>query len=70
MTYKMMAIESLDWDTLTRRLSPVVVRQAVAGKKYIDLINGPQDHGCCSGYNCNRRLSLFHALVAPGKNLR
>lgn len=25
---------------------------------------GPQDHGWCSGYTCQRRLSLFHSIVA------
>ena len=28
---------------------------------------GPQDHGWCSGYTCQKRLSLFHSLVATGK---
>lgn len=59
----MMVIESLDADTETRRLSPVGILQ----NGYIDLINGPQDHGWCSGYTCQKRVSLFHALVTPGK---
>lgn len=25
---------------------------------------GPQDHGWCAGYTCQRRLSLFHSIVA------
>ena len=60
--YEMLVIESMDADTETRRLSPV----AVLGNGYVDLINGPQDHGWCSGYTCRKRVSLFHALVATG----
>ncbi|XP_066121905.1 fibrocystin-L [Saccopteryx bilineata] len=60
MEYAMMVIESLDSDTETRRLSPV----AIVSSGYIDLINGPQDHGWCAGYTCQRRLSLFHSVVA------
>ncbi|XP_069076732.1 fibrocystin-L-like isoform X2 [Pleurodeles waltl] len=62
--YEMLVIESLDSDTETRRLSPV----AVLGDGYIDLINGPQDHGWCSGYTCQKRVSLFHSIVANGKH--
>lgn len=36
MEYAMMAIESLDSDTETRRLSPV----AIVSNGYVDLING------------------------------
>ncbi|KAM4704928.1 fibrocystin-L [Rhinophrynus dorsalis] len=64
LNYEMMVIESLDSDTETRRLSPV----AVLGDGYIDLINGPQDHGWCSGYTCQRRVSLFHSIVATNKS--
>lgn len=56
----MLVIESLDADTETRRLSPV----AVLGDKFVDLINGPQDHGWCSGYTCQKRVSLFHSIIA------
>ncbi|XP_061597205.1 fibrocystin-L-like isoform X1 [Cololabis saira] len=63
LNYRMVAIESLDSDTETRRLSPV----AVLGGGYVDLINGPQDHGWCAGYTCQKRLSLFHAIVATGR---
>ncbi|XP_069478234.1 fibrocystin-L [Ambystoma mexicanum] len=58
--YEMLVIESLDSDTETRRLSPV----AVLGAGYVDLLNGPQDHGWCSGYTCQKRVSLFHSIVA------
>ncbi|XP_075406661.1 fibrocystin-L [Tenrec ecaudatus] len=62
--YAMMVIESLDPDSETRRLSPV----ALVGSGYVDLINGPQDHGWCAGYTCQRRLSLFHSIVALNKS--
>uniref|UniRef100_G3NDK3 PKHD1 like 1 n=1 Tax=Gasterosteus aculeatus aculeatus TaxID=481459 RepID=G3NDK3_GASAC len=62
LNYRMLAIESLDSDTETRRLSPV----AVLGRGFLDLINGPQDHGWCSGYTCQQRVSLFHSIVATG----
>ena len=61
--YAMLHIESKDADTETRRVSPV----AISGDGYIDLINGPQDHGWCSGYTCQKRLSLFPAVVALNK---
>nr|XP_019964621.1 PREDICTED: fibrocystin-L-like [Paralichthys olivaceus] len=62
LNYKMLVIESLDADTETRRLSPV----AVLGGGYLDLLNGPQDQGWCSGYTCQKRVSLFHSIVATG----
>ncbi|KAG9478621.1 hypothetical protein GDO78_012332 [Eleutherodactylus coqui] len=65
LNYEMLAIESLDPDTETRRLSPV----AVLEDGYVDLINGPQDHGWCSGYTCQKRVSLFHAIVATNKSI-
>ncbi|KAM9737277.1 LOW QUALITY PROTEIN: PKHD1 like 1, tandem duplicate 1 [Menidia menidia] len=60
--YRMVVVESLDSDTETRRLSPV----AVLGGGFVDLINGPQDHGWCAGYTCQKRVSLFHAIMAAG----
>ncbi|CAH1789358.1 unnamed protein product [Owenia fusiformis] len=62
--YEMMIIESLDGDTETRRLSPV----ALLGDGYMDLINGPADHGWCFGYTCQKRISTFYSLVATGKH--
>lgn len=62
LNYKTLVIESMDADTETRRLSPV----AILGDGYLDLINGPQDHGWCSGYTCRKRLSTFQAIVATG----
>ena len=64
LNYEMLIIESMDDDTETRRLSPL----ALLGDGYVDLINGPQDHGWCSGYTCRLRLSTFMALVATGKS--
>ncbi|KAI7798957.1 putative fibrocystin-L, partial [Triplophysa rosa] len=64
LNYQMLVIESLDADTETRRLSPV----AILGDTYVDLLNGPQDHGWCTGYACRRRVSLFHAIVATNKS--
>lgn len=63
MNYKMLIIESLDPDTEIRRLSPI----AIASEGYIDLINGPQDHGWCHGYTCQERISTFNALVSTGE---
>ena len=61
--YRMLIIESMDQDTETRRLSPVAV---LSDNGYIDLINGPQDHGWCNGYTCQKRISTFMALVESG----
>ena len=60
--YEMLVVESLDSDTETRRLSPI----ALFSDGYVDLINGPQDHGWCHGYTCQKRLSTFPLLVATG----
>jgi hypothetical protein len=58
--YAMLVIESMDVDTESRRLSPVAV---VSDNGYLDLINGPQDHGWCFGYTCQKRISTFLSLV-------
>ncbi|KAK3716577.1 hypothetical protein RRG08_039372 [Elysia crispata] len=62
--WRMLTIESMDSDTETRRISPVAV---YSPEGYVDLINGPQDHGWCSGYTCRKRLSTFQGIVALGK---
>ncbi|MED6281140.1 Fibrocystin-L, partial [Characodon lateralis] len=62
LNYRMVVIESLDSDTESRRLSPV----AVLGEGFVDLINGPQDHGWCAGYTCQQRVSLFHSIMTTG----
>ncbi|CAF3424464.1 unnamed protein product [Rotaria sp. Silwood1] len=58
--YRMLVIENMDSDTETRRLSPVAI---MSDNGYIDLINGPQDHGWCNGYTCQKRISTFMSLV-------
>ncbi len=63
--YRMLIIESMDSDTETRRLSPVAI---MSDNGYIDLMNGPQDHGWCNGYTCQKRISTFMALVEGGHN--
>ena len=63
--YEMLMLESLDDDTETRRVSPI----ALLGDGYLDLINGPQDHGWCFGYTCQKRISTFPMIVASGMDL-
>ena len=58
--YFFLVVESLDHDTETRRLSPV----AISSNGYVDLINGPMDHGWCFGYTCQERISTFYTVVA------
>ena len=57
--YRMLIIESMDPDTETRRLSPV----AVMSNGFLDLLNGPQDHGWCNGYTCQKRISTFMSII-------
>ena len=64
LTHKLMVIESMDIDTEIRRLSPIAI---LSENGYVDLVNGPQDHGWCFGYTCQERLSTFHFLVATGQ---
>ena len=56
----MLILESLDADTEVRRLSPI----GVGANGFIDLLNGPQDHGWCGGYTCQERISTFYGIVA------
>ncbi|CAF0745209.1 unnamed protein product [Adineta steineri] len=63
--YRMLIIESMDADTETRRLSPVAVLSDLG---FINLINGPQDHGWCNGYTCQKRLSTFMTLVESNRH--
>ena len=60
----MFIFESLDGDTEVRRLSPF----ALAANGFIDILNGPQDHGWCGGYTCQERISTFYGIIAPGLN--
>ncbi|XP_078617899.1 fibrocystin-L-like [Branchiostoma floridae x Branchiostoma japonicum] len=60
--YEMLIIESMDADTELRRLSPVALHTG----QYVDLVNGPQDHGWCAGYTCQKRISTFWTVVGVG----
>ncbi|CAH1775752.1 unnamed protein product [Owenia fusiformis] len=62
--HQMMIVESMDPDTETRRVSPL----AMLADGYVDLVNGPQDHGWCFGYTCQERISTFNTIVAMQKN--
>jgi len=64
--HRIMIIESMDRDTKIRRLSPMAVLANPGSDGYIDLVNGPQDHSCCSGYTCAERLSTLFSMVATG----
>ena len=65
--HRLMIIESMDRDTKIRRLSPVAMLANPGANGYIDLVNGPQDFSCCSGYTCAERLSTFFTMVATGQ---
>jgi len=62
-----MIIESMDRDTKIRRLGPIAVLANPGTNGYIDLVNGPQDFSCCSGYICAERLSTFITMLATGQ---
>jgi len=62
--HRLLIIESMDRDTKIRRLSPIAMLADAGEAGYIDLVNGPQDHSCCSGYTCAERLSTFFTMVA------
>ena len=64
--HRMVIIESMDRDTKIRRLSPIAMLANPGSEGYIDLVNGPQDFSCCSGYTCAERLSTFYTMVATG----
>ena len=64
--HRIMIIESMDRDTKIRRLSPIAMLANPGDAGYIDLVNGPQDFSCCSGYTCAERLSTFFTMVATG----
>jgi hypothetical protein len=64
--YTQLVIENMDRDTETRRLSPVALISP--NEKYVNLLNGPQDHGWCNGYTCQKRISTFWAMAALGKS--
>jgi hypothetical protein len=67
--YAELVIESMDSDGETRRLSPVALVSCIGGSKgeFVDLLNGPMDHGWCSGYTCQKRISTFWGIVPLGR---
>merc|ERR1719282_1405874 len=65
--HRFVIIESMDRDTKIRRLGPIAVLANPGPNGWIDLVNGPQDHSCCSGYICAERLSTFFTMVATGR---
>ena len=64
--HRLMIIESMDRDSLIRRLSPIAMLANPGSNGYIDLVNGPQDFSCCHGYTCAERISTFYTMVATG----
>lgn len=38
------------------------------GDGYVNLLNGPMDHGWCLGYTCQERISAFYGIVASHRN--
>ena len=64
--HRLMIIESMDRDTKIRRLAPIAMLANPGSEGWIDLVNGPQDFSCCSGYVCAERLSTFFTMVATG----
>jgi len=61
--HRLLILESMDIDTLDRRLSPVAMLANPGTGGFIDLINGPQDYSCCFGYACQKRISNFYTIV-------
>ena len=60
----LLVLESLDDDTEVRRLSPI----GIGANGFINLLNGPMDHGWCGGYTCQERISTFYGIVASSFN--
>ncbi len=60
----MLVVESLDADTEVRRLSPI----SYGANGFVNLVNGPMDHGFCGGYTCQESISTFYLLLAKGFN--
>jgi len=60
--HQMLIVESMDYDNMDRRVSPVALR----ADGYLDLVNGPKDSGTCGGYTCRKRMQTFYTLVAAG----
>ncbi|KAA3680736.1 uncharacterized protein DEA37_0005520 [Paragonimus westermani] len=65
--HRLLLIESMDSDQLVRRVAPIGFGTEGLQVNYLDLINGPADHGVCSSYVCMKRMSAFFAVVAQSK---
>ncbi|KAF8567271.1 hypothetical protein P879_01118 [Paragonimus westermani] len=65
--HRLLIIESMDTDQLVRRVAPIGFGTEGLQVNYLDLINGPADHGVCSSYVCMKRMSAFFAVVAQSK---
>ncbi|OAF68248.1 hypothetical protein A3Q56_04012 [Intoshia linei] len=63
--YYHLLLESLDPDTLIRRIGPVAI---LSGDLFLDILNGPSDHGICEGYACRHRLSAYWPIVVANSN--
>ncbi|XP_060067589.1 fibrocystin-L-like [Ylistrum balloti] len=71
--YKMVILESMDSDTETRRLSPIALLGETDTSPqvgYLDLINGPKDHGQCFDSTCQKSISTFAVVVATNLSYR
>mmetsp|Transcript_29621 Transcript_29621/g.95059 ORF Transcript_29621/g.95059 Transcript_29621/m.95059 type:complete len:1807 (+) Transcript_29621:66-5486(+) len=68
--YDLLLFESLDGDTQSRRVSPVVIEmlEGVNGKPYAynNTLNSMMDHGWDQGYTSLLRYSRFPAMVLKG----
>ncbi|KPP78019.1 fibrocystin-L-like, partial [Scleropages formosus] len=52
-------------------VKPVLIRKWSYVKVCLPMLylgKGPQDHGWCAGYTCQRRVSLFHSIIATNKS--
>ncbi|KAF5399340.1 hypothetical protein PHET_07720 [Paragonimus heterotremus] len=65
--HRLLLIESMDADQLVRRVAPIGFGTEGLQVNYLDLINGPADHGVCSSYVCMKRMSAFFVVVAQSK---
>ncbi|CAL8088348.1 unnamed protein product [Calicophoron daubneyi] len=66
--HRLLLFYSMDSDQMTRRVAPVAFATDGLQQNYLDIINGPSDHGACSSYACMKRSSAFYAVVAQQNN--
>lgn len=70
-SYNLLVIESMDADSLTRRLSPVALMAVDENAgNYLNLLNGPKQVGWCAHYACLKRPSTFYGVVAQNLTYR